>query len=259
MPANASTIDPVKYEMYVHRLVTIAEEGRIALQKVCASPIVVQGGECMSAFLRRRRHDDPHGFRTSPFFRPLRRRGESIIAPTPRIQASTKAISTFSTIRTWVDARFDQMVVKPIFHAGTLVAWTASMTHTADTGGVLRGGRPRSFTRASAVAASSWSSAAFAQRRVSQFDRTMPRPAIRRARSEIAYRGEQRLFARFMALIEKYGIAFIAAANAKLVADSESMARRGCVRCRTASGKRLLRTSTTSKPATHASGASIAR
>jgi N-methylhydantoinase B/oxoprolinase/acetone carboxylase alpha subunit len=36
--------------MYMHRLVSISEEGRIALQRVCASPIVVQGGECMSAF-----------------------------------------------------------------------------------------------------------------------------------------------------------------------------------------------------------------
>src|SRR5580658_3843753 len=43
-------VDPVRFEMYMHRLVSISEEGRIALQRVCASPIVVQGGECMSAF-----------------------------------------------------------------------------------------------------------------------------------------------------------------------------------------------------------------
>ena len=43
-------IDPIRYEMFVHRLMNIAEEGRIALQKVCASPIVVQGGECMASF-----------------------------------------------------------------------------------------------------------------------------------------------------------------------------------------------------------------
>src|ERR1700676_4506080 len=43
-------VDPVRFEMYTHRLASLSEEGRIALQKVCASPIVVQGGECMSAF-----------------------------------------------------------------------------------------------------------------------------------------------------------------------------------------------------------------
>ena len=32
------------------------------------------------------------------------------------------------------------MIVKPIFYRGDLIAWTATSTHTADTGGVLRGG-----------------------------------------------------------------------------------------------------------------------
>jgi len=35
---------------------------------------------------------------------------------------------------------YDMMVIKPIFHNGELIAWTATSTHTADTGGVLRGG-----------------------------------------------------------------------------------------------------------------------
>ena len=40
---------------------------------------------------------------------------------------------------------YDQMVVKPIFADGELIAWTASMTHTADTGGMLRGGATEIF------------------------------------------------------------------------------------------------------------------
>ena len=35
---------------------------------------------------------------------------------------------------------YDMMIVKPIFYRGDLIAWTATSTHTADTGGVLRGG-----------------------------------------------------------------------------------------------------------------------
>ena len=35
-------IDPVRYEMYFHRLWAIGEEGRMTLQRVTASPIVSQ-------------------------------------------------------------------------------------------------------------------------------------------------------------------------------------------------------------------------
>ena len=47
---SAETIDPIRYEMYLHRLWAIGEEGRMTLQRVTASPIVAQGGECMSSF-----------------------------------------------------------------------------------------------------------------------------------------------------------------------------------------------------------------
>src|SRR3954471_23068013 len=48
--APVAQLDPIKYEVFLHRLWAIGEEGRIALQRVSASPIVVQGGECMSSF-----------------------------------------------------------------------------------------------------------------------------------------------------------------------------------------------------------------
>ena len=38
-------IDPIRYEMFLHRLWAIGEEGRMTLQRVTASPIVAQGGE----------------------------------------------------------------------------------------------------------------------------------------------------------------------------------------------------------------------
>src|SRR5437870_13294536 len=34
---------------------------------------------------------------------------------------------------------YDMMVIKPIFYRKELIAWTATSTHTADTGGLLRG------------------------------------------------------------------------------------------------------------------------
>jgi len=50
MKTKTTQIDPVRYEMFLHRLWAIGEEGRMTLQRVTASPIVSQGGECMSSF-----------------------------------------------------------------------------------------------------------------------------------------------------------------------------------------------------------------
>lgn len=50
MSRKPLAIDPIRYEMYLHRLWAIGEEDRMTLQRVTASPIVSQGGECMSSF-----------------------------------------------------------------------------------------------------------------------------------------------------------------------------------------------------------------
>ena len=48
--AVPAVLDPIDFEVFAHRLWAIGEEGRIALQRVTASPIVAQGGECMCSF-----------------------------------------------------------------------------------------------------------------------------------------------------------------------------------------------------------------
>src|ERR687885_1598949 len=48
--APAGQLDPIKFEFFAPRLWEIGEEGRLALQRVTASPIVAQGGECMCSF-----------------------------------------------------------------------------------------------------------------------------------------------------------------------------------------------------------------
>ena len=124
-------VDPIRYEMFVHRLMNIAEEGRIALQKVCASPIVVQGGECMASFYEAD--------------------GTTILSASGHLRFSAgceeavkKVIEYYSENPGIFDGDqffmndpyiasthvYDEMVVKPIFAEGELIAWTASMTHT---------------------------------------------------------------------------------------------------------------------------------
>ena len=46
MAIAVKTIDPVRYEIFAHRLWAVGEEGRLTLQRTTASPIVAQGGEC---------------------------------------------------------------------------------------------------------------------------------------------------------------------------------------------------------------------
>lgn len=220
-------VDPVRYEMYVHRLVTIAEEGRIALQKVCASPIVVQGGECMSAFYAADGttiHTASGHLRFSAGCEDAVKAVIAAFSENPGINEGDQFfLNDPYTCATHV---FDEMIVKPIFYEGTLVAWTGAMTHTADTGGVLRGGATEIFhegVRSSGIK--------LVEHEVLRNDvfRNLTEQCrdpqyvgldlkSRIAANNVCARG-------FLQLIRKYGIDFIAAANAKLVKDSEAMAR----------------------------------
>ncbi len=43
-------LDPIRYEIFRHRLFNILEEGRIAIKMVSGSAVVVEGGETMCSF-----------------------------------------------------------------------------------------------------------------------------------------------------------------------------------------------------------------
>lgn len=46
----AMPLDPIRYEIFRHRLFNILEEGRIAIKMVSGSAVVVEGGETMCSF-----------------------------------------------------------------------------------------------------------------------------------------------------------------------------------------------------------------
>jgi len=221
------TIDPVRYEMYVHRLVTITEEGRIALQKVCASPIVVQGGECMSAFYAA---DGTTIHTASGHLRFSAGCEDAVKAILARFRENPgiREGDQFFLNDPYVAAThvFDEMIVAPIFYKGRLVAWTGSMTHTADTGGVLRGGATEIFhegVRSSGIK--------LVEGGVLRNDIFLNLTEQCRDPEYVGLDIKSRIAANnvcargFLALIDKCGIEFIDAANAKLVTDSEAMAR----------------------------------
>src|SRR4029077_10758368 len=111
------------------------------LQRVTASPIVSQGGECMSSFY------DEKGIMvlacsghlrfaaaTSDAIRSLMQR----FSETPGFHDGDQIF--FNDPYVAGSHTYDMMVVKPIFYReNQLIAWTATSTHAADTGGLLRG------------------------------------------------------------------------------------------------------------------------
>ncbi len=134
------TLDPVSFEIFAHRLWAIGEEGRIVLQRVTASPIVAQGGECMCSF-----YDAD---------------GVMILACSGHLRFAAATSDAIGRIVEWYEQRpgihegdefvfndpyiagshtYDIMQIVPVFADGRRIGWAASSSHTADTGGVLRG------------------------------------------------------------------------------------------------------------------------
>ena len=133
-------LDPVKYETFFHRLWAIGEEGRSSIQRVTASPIVSQGGECMASFYTAE--------------------GAMILACSGHLRFAAATSDAIKKLIEWYSKSpgffdgdqfffndpyvagahtFDMMIIKPVFYRGNMVAWVSSSIHTADTGGVLRG------------------------------------------------------------------------------------------------------------------------
>jgi N-methylhydantoinase B len=220
-------VDPVRFEMYMHRLVSISEEGRIALQRVCASPIVVQGGECMSAFYAA----DGTTIHTASGHLRFAAGCEDAVKAILDAYPENPGIhdgDQFYLNDPYVASThvYDQMIVKPIFHDKKLIAWTASMTHTADTGGILRGGSTEIFHEGVRTSGIKLVEGGVLRKDIFNILTEQCRDPnyvgldlkSRIAANNVCARG-------FMQLVEKYGIDFINAANRKLIADSETMAQ----------------------------------
>ena len=140
MASRALELNAVNYEMFLHRLWAIGEEGRTSIQRVTSSPIVSQGGECMASFY------------TADGVMVLACSGHLRFAAATS-DAIKKLIDWYGKSPGFYDGdqiffndpyiagahTFDMMIIKPVFDGEKLIAWVASSIHTADTGGVLRG------------------------------------------------------------------------------------------------------------------------
>ena len=220
-------VDPIRYEMFLHRLWAVGEEGRSTLQRVTASPIVAQGGEVMSSF-----YDAG---------------GTMVLACSGHLRFAAATSDAIKQMIEWFEASpgfhdgdqlffndpyvagshtYDMMVVKPIFLDGRLIAWIATSTHTADTGGVLRGGALEIYHEGIRILG------------VKVVERGEFREDVFRTLTEqcrdpqyvgldikAMIAGNNVCAARYLSLVDKFGLDFIEAAGRKTLADAEEMAR----------------------------------
>jgi N-methylhydantoinase B len=227
MAVATRVLDPVRYEIFAHRLWAIGEEGRLALQRVCASPIVVQGGECMQSFY------DPEG--------------RMILACSGHLRFAAATSDAIRKMREWFEQSpgffdgdqlfnndpyiagshtYDQMVVKPIFWQDRLIAWTASSSHTADTGGVMRGAATEIYHEGIRILG-------VKVVEKGEFRNDIFKTIVEQCRdpeyvgldlkSRIA--GNNVSAARFLQLVEQFGPEFVEAAGQKMIDDAEQQAR----------------------------------
>ena len=224
-------VDPVQYEIYRHRLFNILEEGRIAIRMVSGSPVVVEGGECLTSFY------------TS--------NGTPILTAAGVLLHCTGARDFVLRCIEWYeqdpgifdgDQLFfndpyiggthlpDHIIMKPIFYEGRRIAWTACFMHTPETGGMEPGGMMPST--------SSIYQEGVRILGLKIIERGKFRPEVFRSITEptrdpilvgldtkAKIAGNNVCARNYLQLIEKYGLDFVEAANERIIRDSELRAR----------------------------------
>jgi N-methylhydantoinase B len=225
--APVAQLDPIKYEVFAHRLWAIGEEGRLALQRVTASPIVAQGGECMSSFYA---PDGTMILACSGHLRFAAATSDAIkkmvewFGRSPGIHEGDQLFNNDPYVAG--SHTYDQMVVMPIFYEGKLIAWTASSSHTADTGGLLRGGATEVYHEGIRILGLK-----VVER--GEFREDVFKTIIEQCRDP-EYVGldlKSRIAAnnvcarRYLELVDRFGPEFVKAAGEKLIRDAEEQAR----------------------------------
>jgi N-methylhydantoinase B len=224
---TGTALNPVNFEIFAHRLWAIGEEGRIALQRVTASPIVAQGGECMCSF-----YDAD---------------GTMILACSGHLRFAAATSDAIRRLIEWYEDRpgihegdefffndpyvagshtYDIMQIAPVFWEGRRIAWVASSSHTADTGGVLRGAATEIYHEGiRLLGLKIVERGEFREDVFKSIVEQCRDPHYvgmdlksRTAANNVCLRG-------YLALVRRFGPEFVIGAGRKLVDDAERMAR----------------------------------
>jgi N-methylhydantoinase B len=142
LPYEDPQIDPVKYEVAVHRLVASLREGSSALVRTSSSPLVTECGEYMFAIYDAEGHAAyvtagvlPHLSGTEAGIKFIRHCYQSDVEgihPGDQFLVNEPYLMGIHTP--------DILVAKPLFAGEEIVAWLASLTHTIEIGAKDPGG-----------------------------------------------------------------------------------------------------------------------
>ena len=137
-----STVNPVKYEIAVHRIVASLREGTWALARTSSSPLVTECGEYMFAIYDAQGHAAavqagvlPHITGTQSGIKFIRHCYEADpegIHPGDQFIINDPYLLGLHTP--------DVLVARPIFAGARIVAWVGSLTHTLEMGAKDPGG-----------------------------------------------------------------------------------------------------------------------
>lgn len=199
----------------------------MTIQRVSASPIVAQGGECISGFY------DPQGTLVLSCSGHLRFAGATSLAVKKIIELFSEnpgirdGDQFFQNDPYVAGAHvYDRMLVKPIFYRGRLMAWVATGIHTADTGGVLRGAATQIYEEG--VRLAGLKVVEDGRLREDTFRAIVDQcrdPGYVALDLNSCIAANNVCSRRYVQIVEKYGAEFVEAASNKVIADSEAMAR----------------------------------
>ncbi|UCG66017.1 MAG: hydantoinase B/oxoprolinase family protein [Deltaproteobacteria bacterium] len=225
-------IDPIRYQVFRHRLFNILEEGRIAMGMVSGSPVVAEGGEtCTSMHLA---DGTPtlvaagillHGQSTRDFIYkaielyeedPGFFDGDQMFFNDPYISGQHPA---------------DMVIIKPIFYEKKRVAWTGAIMHTPEVGS----GRPaNSGGEATNIYQEGIRIQGLKVVEKGKLRRDVFNTITQQTRDPhlVGMDINARIASnnvcarRYLQLIEKFGLDFVEAASRKMIADAEMMVRK---------------------------------
>ena len=139
IPRKKISIDPVKYEIAVHRIAAILREGSYALVRTSGSPIVSEVGEYMFAIYDAEGHAAyvtagvlAHLTGTEGGIKYIRAMFGDDIEDGDQFILNDPYVLGIHTP--------DVLVAKPVFYKGELLCWVASLTHSVEIGAKNPGG-----------------------------------------------------------------------------------------------------------------------
>ncbi|MBI2953756.1 MAG: hydantoinase B/oxoprolinase family protein [Chloroflexi bacterium] len=228
---DTAGLDPIKYEIYRHRLYNILEEGRITIRRVTGSAMVAEGGETLCSFYM---SDGT----------PVLTASGILLHCTGARDFVLKAIEWYEDDPGIADGDqllfndpyiggqhlCDHIIIKPIFHNGRRIAWCGSFMHTPETGAISPGGMPGHATNI-------WQEGvAFKGLKIVEGGKFRPDvfntvcghsrdPHLVGLDTKAKIAANNVCAKQLMNLVEKYGLGFVEAANERIIEDSEKMVR----------------------------------